>query len=74
MSEGYLLNVVYANGGVQDCLHAGNGIPCRYYNHGGCRRGSECTYSHAPDDKSVRDDMYVPSHSKFCYGANFDVF
>ncbi|KAF9533853.1 hypothetical protein CPB83DRAFT_844632 [Crepidotus variabilis] len=40
-----------------DCQHVGNGVPCRFYNHEGCSRGSECAYSHAPDEKSVRDDL-----------------
>ncbi|KAG6850357.1 hypothetical protein H0H93_014311 [Arthromyces matolae] len=40
-----------------DCNHVGNGIPCRFYNHDGCARGSQCEYSHAPDEKSVRDDL-----------------
>lgn len=40
-----------------DCNHVGNGIACRFYNHQGCARGSECTFSHAPDEKSVRDDQ-----------------
>ncbi|KAF8152602.1 hypothetical protein B0H34DRAFT_726777 [Crassisporium funariophilum] len=40
-----------------DCEHAGNGVPCRFYNHGGCSRGTSCMFSHAPDVKSVRDDL-----------------
>jgi hypothetical protein len=42
-----------------DCYHVGNGVPCWFYNRTGCTRGAECTYSHAPDEKSVRDDLYV---------------
>ena len=38
-----------------DCAHVGNGVPCRFYNHDGCVRGAECAYSHAPDERSVRD-------------------
>ncbi|KAG5635690.1 hypothetical protein H0H81_010393 [Sphagnurus paluster] len=40
-----------------DCNHVGNGVPCRFYNHDGCGRGKECEFSHAPDEKSVRDDL-----------------
>lgn len=40
-----------------DCNHRGNGIPCRFYNHEGCTRGNQCMFSHAPDEKSVRDDL-----------------
>ncbi|KAH9474981.1 hypothetical protein JR316_0012080 [Psilocybe cubensis] len=40
-----------------DCHHVGNGVQCRFYNHDGCSRGSACTFSHAPDEKSVRDDL-----------------
>lgn len=40
-----------------DCQHVGNGVPCRFYNHEGCTRGTGCAYSHAPDEKSVRDDL-----------------
>jgi hypothetical protein len=39
--------------------HEGNGIPCRFYNHEGCMRGTECRFSHAPDHKSVRDHLCV---------------
>lgn len=37
--------------------HEGNGTACRYLNHGGCRHGSECLWKHAPDEKSVRDQL-----------------
>lgn len=40
-----------------DWNHEGNGIPCRFYNHEGCMRGTECRFSHAPDHKSVRDRL-----------------
>ncbi|KAK7037581.1 hypothetical protein VNI00_011073 [Paramarasmius palmivorus] len=40
-----------------DCEHKGNGTTCRFYNHGGCNRGTRCQYSHAPDDRSIRDDL-----------------
>jgi hypothetical protein len=42
-----------------DWNHEGNGIPCRLYNHDGCTRGNDCRFSHAPDLKSVRDQLYV---------------
>ena len=41
----------------EDFYHTGNGVPCKYYNHGGCARGARCRYSHAPDRKSVRDEL-----------------
>lgn len=40
-----------------DYHHEGNGIPCRFYNHGGCNKGTVCAFSHAPDGKSIRDDL-----------------
>ncbi|KAI0264886.1 hypothetical protein BC834DRAFT_970456 [Gloeopeniophorella convolvens] len=40
-----------------DCQHAGNGKPCRDYNHDGCMRGAQCEFSHAPDYRSVRDGL-----------------
>ncbi|KAH9059450.1 hypothetical protein EDB83DRAFT_2224440 [Lactarius deliciosus] len=40
-----------------DFNHEGNGVPCRSYNHDGCKQGLECRFSHAPDYKSVRDRL-----------------
>ncbi|KAG6861781.1 hypothetical protein C0995_012285 [Termitomyces sp. Mi166 len=40
-----------------DCNHFGNGVPCRFYNHGGCSRKDNCRYSHAPDALSERDKL-----------------
>lgn len=40
-----------------DCVHVGNGVPCRFYNHAGCGRGAECAFSHAPDERSIRDEL-----------------
>lgn len=40
-----------------DYDHAGNGTPCRYYNHNGCARGSQCKFKHAPDNRSIRDNL-----------------
>ncbi|KAF6760447.1 hypothetical protein DFP72DRAFT_959740 [Ephemerocybe angulata] len=42
---------------TSDCNHRGNGVPCRFYNRAGCAKGSLCPFSHAPDEKSVRDDL-----------------
>ena len=43
----------------EDYKHNGNGIPCRFYNHDGCRAGASCKFKHAPDRRSVRDDLSV---------------
>lgn len=51
----------------EDCAHAGNGTPCRSYNHGGCTSGTHCRYSHAPDKRSVRDELCVPHFSHAFY-------
>lgn len=40
-----------------DYRHRGNGFPCKFYNHDGCSRGTTCSYSHAPDNKSQRDEL-----------------
>lgn len=40
-----------------ECQHSGNGFPCKFYNHSGCSRREACRYSHAPDEKSVRDKL-----------------
>ncbi|KAG5639186.1 hypothetical protein H0H81_006090 [Sphagnurus paluster] len=40
-----------------DCRHIGNSFPCRFYNHEGCSRKDQCRYSHAPDHKSIRDNV-----------------
>ena len=38
--------------------HEGNGIPCRYNNHDGCRHGAQCRFQHAKTiGKSTRDDL-----------------
>ncbi|KAJ2918077.1 hypothetical protein MD484_g2306, partial [Candolleomyces efflorescens] len=42
---------------TSDCNHRGNGVPCRFYNREGCAKGTLCPFSHAPDEKSVRDDL-----------------
>ncbi|KAJ3832629.1 hypothetical protein F5878DRAFT_449778 [Lentinula raphanica] len=31
--------------------------PCRNYNHEGCQLGKGCRYKHAPDGRSVRDEL-----------------
>ncbi|EIW74040.1 TPR-like protein [Coniophora puteana RWD-64-598 SS2] len=43
--------------GSSDAEHEGNSIPCRFYNHDGCKRGHACAYSHKNDDLSVRDGL-----------------
>lgn len=50
---------VYYDSDSEDCNQKGNKTPCRFYNHDGCRNGSQCHYSHAPDEKSVRDELSV---------------
>jgi len=42
-----------------DWNHGGNGIPCKSYNHDGCKLGNACSYSHARDFTSVRDRLCV---------------
>ncbi|KAJ7732367.1 hypothetical protein DFH07DRAFT_1065601 [Mycena maculata] len=42
---------------TSDAKHTGNAVPCLFYNHQGCARGNSCQFSHAPDEKSVRDDL-----------------
>ncbi|KAG5641145.1 hypothetical protein DXG03_005884 [Asterophora parasitica] len=42
-----------------DCRHFGNGFPCRFYDHDGCMRKDGCRYSHAPDEKSIRDKLSI---------------
>ena len=41
----------------EDYKHEGNGIPCRHYNREGCKLGKQCNFKHAPDNRSVRDDL-----------------
>ncbi|TFY60955.1 hypothetical protein EVJ58_g4815 [Rhodofomes roseus] len=59
--------------------HDGNGTPCRYLNHDGCRHGSKCRWKHAPDTRSVRDEigrnvcmMWLLGHCTYnkCYYAH----
>jgi len=52
-----------------DCNHVGNGVQCRFYNRDGCGRGSGCVFSHAPDEKSVRDELWV-----FAFGITLRAF
>ncbi|EJD52364.1 TPR-like protein [Auricularia subglabra TFB-10046 SS5] len=42
---------------TSDYFHEGNGTPCRYYNQSRCKRGVECSFSHAPDPRAVRDKL-----------------
>lgn len=43
----------------EDYTHLGNGTPCKFYNTGfqGCRHGVRCHFMHAPDSRSVRDEL-----------------
>ncbi|KAH9059677.1 hypothetical protein EDB87DRAFT_1577500 [Lactarius vividus] len=43
----------------RDFNHEGNGVPCRSYNHDGCKQGPECKFLHVPDHKNVRDRLRV---------------
>ena len=46
---------------TEDFKHDGNGTPCKFYNGpNGCDRGKHCQFRHAPDSRSVRDELYVP--------------
>ncbi|KAF9009605.1 hypothetical protein BDQ17DRAFT_1421775 [Cyathus striatus] len=47
----------FSDSDTSDCLHIGNGTPCRFYNKGLCNKGEQCSFSHAPDDRSVRDGL-----------------
>lgn len=40
-----------------DCEHAGNGRPCKFYNHTECTKRRGCQFSHAPDHQSERDAL-----------------
>ncbi|KAF9220691.1 TPR-like protein [Gyrodon lividus] len=51
-----------------DCEHEGNGVPCKFYNHDGCAKGSACRFSHAPDSKSERDSLGKNVCSYFLMG------
>ncbi len=43
----------------EDFAHPGTGIACRDYNtrDAGCRNGMTCRSRHAPDLKSIRDEL-----------------
>ncbi|RPD52546.1 hypothetical protein L226DRAFT_617797 [Lentinus tigrinus ALCF2SS1-7] len=41
----------------EDSIHTGSGVPCKFYNHGGCLHSHRCSFMHAPDARSVRDDL-----------------
>jgi hypothetical protein len=43
-----------------DFEHDGNGTPCRFYNHGGCGKGSSCQFKHSPTKQmTTRDELFV---------------
>ncbi|KAJ7655938.1 hypothetical protein B0H17DRAFT_1338006 [Mycena rosella] len=48
---------VESSSDTSDAQHTGTGVPCLFYNHQGCARGNSCKFSHAPDEKSVRDGL-----------------
>ncbi|KAF8061751.1 hypothetical protein FPV67DRAFT_1452635 [Lyophyllum atratum] len=52
-----------------DCRHVGNNFPCRFYNHDGCSKKDNCHYSHAPDEKSVRDKLGRNVCTQFLFGV-----
>ncbi|KAI0367860.1 hypothetical protein BV20DRAFT_529006 [Pilatotrama ljubarskyi] len=43
----------------EDAKQEGNGMPCKLYNRDGCAQGQRCRFSHAPDGKSVRDELCI---------------
>ncbi|KAL8279831.1 hypothetical protein RQP46_007681 [Phenoliferia psychrophenolica] len=57
----------------QSLYHAGNGVPCRFFNKDtrfdfatnqylpGCVNGAACPYSHAPTIQSLRLDLFGPN-------------
>ncbi|KZP09236.1 hypothetical protein FIBSPDRAFT_242463 [Athelia psychrophila] len=49
------------NDDSEDEHHIGRGakllVPCRFHNHDGCNKGAACDYSHAPDNRSLQDDL-----------------
>ncbi|KAJ3990545.1 hypothetical protein F5890DRAFT_23735 [Lentinula detonsa] len=55
------LHVLDCPSDSEEYQHRGKGknvkLPCRYYNHDGCRFGKVCRYKHAPDDSSIRDEL-----------------
>ncbi|KAF8955564.1 hypothetical protein BDZ97DRAFT_2080546 [Flammula alnicola] len=48
---------LFSDSDTEDSMHLGNGTPCHSYNHDGCAQGAQCNFSHAPDTKSVRDEL-----------------
>ena len=37
--------------------HEGDGVACYGWDHDGCRGGGACPQKHAPDERSVRDQL-----------------
>ncbi|KAF8646277.1 hypothetical protein AX16_007286 [Volvariella volvacea WC 439] len=63
---------------TSDCHQVGNGVACRFYNRNGCNRGSNCRFSHAPDERSIRDELgqnvciyYLVDECKFGSKCNY---
>ncbi|KAJ7155565.1 hypothetical protein C8R43DRAFT_949788 [Mycena crocata] len=40
-----------------DFEHEGNDVPCRFYNHDGCLKGSKCKFKHVPSKDTTRDEL-----------------
>ena len=58
-AEDHAIDVEYGSD-TDDYEHEGNGIACRWHNRAaeGCRyTAAVCMFRHAPDWKSVRDDL-----------------
>ena len=55
----------------EDFAHAGTNIVCRYYNTSdtGCFYGDTCRFRHAPDSKSVRDELWVPHMASYWFDS-----
>ena len=56
-NEGDALWDIMTDSDSSEYEHEGNDRPCRYLNRDGCRHGSHCRFKHAPDEKSVRDQL-----------------
>ncbi|KAF9068046.1 hypothetical protein BDP27DRAFT_1295616 [Rhodocollybia butyracea] len=56
-APGRTVHVLDCPSDTEDHHHKGNKLPCRYYNHEGCQFGKVCRYMHAPDNRSIRDEL-----------------
>ncbi|KAJ3737044.1 hypothetical protein DFJ43DRAFT_1035816 [Lentinula guzmanii] len=68
------LHVLDCPSDSEEYQHRGKGkkvkLPCRYYNHDGCRFGKVCRYKHAPDDSSIRDELCWYAHENLYLPSN----